>query len=224
MIPIAENLWRLTYPLKLLGLELGRRVTIIRLSSGKLVIHSSAPFSAKDVAEINALGQPGWLVDAILRHDTFAEQGHAAFPTIPYLAPRGFPDIVRLITKPIVPPPAEWNGELEVLELEGMPHMRETVFFHSPSRTLIVADLMLHFSEHEPLWREIMLKAGAVSGKHDPGMPRSFKFAIDNRDAFERSLERVMAWDFDRVIVGHGEIIEHSGKAKLSGVLQTAGL
>lgn len=222
--PIAENLWCKTYPLKMLGLELGRRVTIVRLSSGKLVIHSTAPFTAGDVAEVRALGQPGWILDAILRHDTFAAQGHAAFPDVPFLAPRGFPDVVKFITRPIVPPPAEWNGELEVIELDGMREARETVFFHHASRTLIVADLMFHFPEHGPWWKEFMLKAGAVAGEHDPGMPRSFKHAISDREALKRSLARVMAWDFDRVIVGHGEIVERDGKAQMSAMLQHAGL
>ena len=83
-LPLAENLWLLAYPLKMLGADLRRNVTLIRLRSGKVVIHSSAPFSAEDVAAIRALGEPGWLLDGILRHDTFAQEGRAAFPGIPY--------------------------------------------------------------------------------------------------------------------------------------------
>ncbi len=58
-------------------------VTLIRLRSGKLVIHSTAPFTPEDVAAIRALGEPGWLLDGILRHDTFANEGREAFPGIP---------------------------------------------------------------------------------------------------------------------------------------------
>jgi hypothetical protein len=44
---IAENLWTLQYPLTMLGVHVNRTVTLIRLSSGKLVIPSTALFRPK---------------------------------------------------------------------------------------------------------------------------------------------------------------------------------
>ena len=89
------------------------------------------------------LGKPGWLLDAMLRHDTFAKQGREAFPRIPFLAPEGFTEVVGFPTEPLIPAPAAWGDELKVLRLEGIPSMREHVVFHRSSRTLIVADLLL---------------------------------------------------------------------------------
>jgi hypothetical protein len=97
---IAENLWTLQYPLSLLGGHQDRIVTIIRLSTGKLIIHSTGPFTPADIAAITNLGTPAWIVDTMLRHDTFAQQGRDAFPTIPYLAPEGFADATRLHISP----------------------------------------------------------------------------------------------------------------------------
>jgi len=48
---IAENLWVRRYRLTLLGLQIGRTVTVMRLANGKRLIHSTAPFSGDDVAE-----------------------------------------------------------------------------------------------------------------------------------------------------------------------------
>src|SRR4051812_9989042 len=62
---IADNLWLCAYPLKMLGADLRRNVTLIRLNSGKLVIHSTAPFSPEEIAAIRALGEPAWLLDGI---------------------------------------------------------------------------------------------------------------------------------------------------------------
>jgi hypothetical protein len=42
-----------------------------------------------------------------------------------------------------------------------------------------------------------------------------FKMAIRDRAAFRESLDTVLAWDFDRVIVGHGENIASGGRAVL---------
>ncbi len=60
-LPLTENLCRLAYPLKIPGADLRRNVTLIRLQSGKVVIHSTAAFTPADVAAIRALGEPGWL-------------------------------------------------------------------------------------------------------------------------------------------------------------------
>jgi hypothetical protein len=219
---IAPSLWVIGYPLKMLGVDLRRNVSIIRLSSGKLVIHSTGPFSRADVARIGHLGEPAWLVDAMLRHDTFAREGHDAFPLIPYLAPEGFSAESGIDTISLTPPPAEWLGELEVLKLEGAPEFDEHVMLHRASRTLIVADLVVNFGPHQNLWSKVLLRIATVQGLHNPGVTRLFQKAVKDRSAFNRSLERLLSWDFERVIVGHGEIIEFSGQTKLRDAWKAA--
>jgi hypothetical protein len=220
--PIAENLWLLAYPLKMLGVDLRRNVTLVRLRSGKLLIHSSAPFSSENVAAIRALGEPGWLLDGILRHDTFAREGREAFPGIPYLAPEGFSEVVGFPTQPIVPPPAEWDAELLALEIQGAPDARDTALLHIPSRTLILTELVFNFGDDQPLWTELLLRV-AIGGQHHPGMSRPFKAGVKNEAAFGESIATILSWDFDRVIVGHGDVIPSDGKAKLRSALATAG-
>lgn len=220
--PITENLWLLAYPLKMLGADLRRNVTVIRLRSGKLVIHSTGPFTPADVDAIRALGEPGWLLDGILRHDTFAKEGREAFPGIPYLAPEGFSEVVGFSTTPIVPAPVEWDGELLALEIQGAPVARDTALLHVPSRTLILTELVFNFGDHQPIWTELLLRV-AVGGEHHPGMSRPFKAGVKDEAAFKSSLETILAWDFDRVIVGHGDVIETDGKAKLRAALDAAG-
>lgn len=219
---IAENLWLMPYPLKMLGADLRRNVTLVRLRTGKLLIHSTAPFSADDVAAIRAVGEPGWLLDGILRHDTFAHEGREAFPGIPYLAPIGFSEIVGFPTTPIVPAPPEWEGELRALEIQGAPTARDTALLHEPSRTLILTELVFNFGTDEPLWTEILLRM-AVTGEHHPGMSRPFKHGVEDKEAFQESMATILGWDFDRVIVGHGDPIETDGQAKLRAALKVAG-
>lgn len=222
MHPITENLWVLVYPLPLLGADFKRVVTIIRLRSGELIIHSTGPFSAEDAAAIKAAGRPGWLLDTMLRHDTFARQGRETFPDIPYLAPAGFCTNAGFPTHPLLPAPAAWGDEVEVLRIEGVPSMEEHVVFHRPSRTLIVADLFFNFGPDAPWWTRLLLLL-AVGKKHDPGMARSLRMTAKDKPALARSLATMMAWDFDRLIVGHGEIVETDGKRRAAEALRTAG-
>jgi hypothetical protein len=92
MKPLAENLWVLPYPLRLLGADFRRMVTVVRLGSGQLVIHSTGPFTAAEVAAISGLGRPGWLLEALLRHDTFPSGGAKPSPVSPSWPPRAFPE------------------------------------------------------------------------------------------------------------------------------------
>ncbi len=219
---IAENLWLLHYKLPILGEYLGRNVTIIRLSSGELVIHSTGPFSPEDVAAINALGKPAYLVEAITLHDTFAKEGRAAFPNLPFLAPDGFSETVGFPTETLGHAPAAWEGELDVLELAGKSAAKEFVFLHRPSRTLIVTDLLFNVEADAPLGVR-MASLLQVGLQHSPGVPRPEKLTVGDEDAFTGSLDTIMRWDFDRVIVGHGEPIETGGKARLNEAFKAAG-
>src|SRR4051794_35337557 len=78
MFSITPQLWALRYPLKHAGLDLQRNVTVVRLESGRVAILSSGPFTPDEVAAIKDIGQPCWLVEAMLRHDTFSREGWAA--------------------------------------------------------------------------------------------------------------------------------------------------
>ena len=80
MHQVAPGIWTLHYPLSVLGTNHGRTVTVIRLDSGKLLIHSMAPFSPEDIAAIRAQGEPAWLAEVMLFHDTYAAQGRGAAP------------------------------------------------------------------------------------------------------------------------------------------------
>ena len=223
MKPVAENLWTLHYPLPLLGDYLGRNVTVLRLSSGELIIHSTAPFTPGDVAAIRAVGRPAYLVESYNKHDTFAKEGRAAFPDVPFLAPAGFAEVAKVPTAPLDPPPAAWAGEVDLLELAGKPKDPEFVFLHRASRTLIVADLLFNVTRDAPLGPRLFGWAAIKSHDHEPGLPRPEISHVEDQAAFRASLDTVLGWDFDRIIVGHGEPIETDGRAKLTAALREAG-
>ena len=96
------------------------------------------------------------------------------------------------------------------------------MFLHRPSRTLIVTDLLFNVESNAPLGVR-MVSLLQVGTQHSPGVPRPEKFAVEDVDAFAGTLDTIMGWDFDRVIVGHGEPIETGGKARLNEAFKAAG-
>ena len=54
-------------------------------------------------------------------------------------------------------------------------------------------------------------------------MSRPVKAGVKDQAAFGKSLATILDWDFDRVIVGHVDVIESDGKTKLRAALAAAG-
>lgn len=224
LVGVADGVWTMTFPLKMLGVDIRRVVTVLELEARKVLVHSTAPFGASEVAAIRAVGEPMWLVDALLRHDTFATEGRAAFPEARYLAPPGFDAGKGIATESLVPPPEQWAGEIDVLAVDGAPDFGEVVILHRASKTLIVGDLIVNFPAGEGLWSELMFKLGSVGCHTQPGVTKPFKHAIKDGTTFLKSLETILSWDFDRIIVGHGEPVLTDAKTKLRQAFANAGM
>src|SRR5438270_13434296 len=75
---IADDVMLMSFPWRPLGIHFKRNVTLLRLADGRVIVHSTAPFTEQDIAAIRCFGEPGWLVEASLVHATFAIQGRAA--------------------------------------------------------------------------------------------------------------------------------------------------
>ena len=218
---ITDDLALLQYPFRVFGIDFTRNVTLIRLNDGRLVIHSTAPFSADDVAMIRKFGEPAWLVDATLMHDTFGQQGRAAFPGIPYLAPPGFAEVSGVDTNPLCPAPNEWSGQLDVVPIEGT-RKYEHALLHRNSRTLVVADLMFSFAEGGSSWSRFFVR-NVMRLPRLQGISVFFRMLINDRQAFARSMAEVLELDFIRIIVGHREVIGNEPKEVLRRALRERG-
>jgi len=220
---IAPGVVLMQYPLRAFGIDFRRCVTLLRLADGRVAIHSSAPFTAEDVAAIRRFGVPSWLVEATLMHDTFARLVSAVFPDLPYLAPEGFTKPSGVPTQPLCPPPSDWAGEIEVLKVEGLRKINEHALFHRASRTLVLADLLFHFPTDSRGWPRFF-------ARHIMRLPRLsgisafFRLMIRDRKAFALSMKKMLDWDFEHIVVGHGEPIQNDAKKIVARILRDPGL
>jgi len=218
---LANDLFFQDFSMPLIGTDLGRRVTVVRFGGGDLLIHSTAEFRPEDIAELEKLGKPRWIVEATEFHDTFAQSSREAFPKLGYYAPPSLAKEVGGVELGSDSSGMPWGSDLQSLRFEGAPKLGEHAFFHQPSRTLILADLVFNLLNSTG-WERLLVRY--VSGvKVMPGMSRLFKFLIKDRKAFLASMNQMMEWDFDRIIVAHGEIIESGGREKLRGALERGG-
>ena len=216
---IDDDVVVMSFPLKAFGIDFGRNVTLLRLRDGRVVVHSSAPFTDQDLSAIRRLGEPCWLVDASLLHDTFAKAGRAAFPDLPYLAPNGFTKTSGVTVQSLDNPPPDWHGELDVLRIEGT-RVNEYVFLHRRSRTLVTADLFFSFPRETRGWARFF-------SRHIMRLPRLFGISvfyrflmINDRSAFERSMRELLRWDFANLVVAHRHPIEKTARVAVETALR----
>ncbi|MBA3962085.1 MAG: hypothetical protein H0X40_09310 [Chthoniobacterales bacterium] len=208
------------FPLRAFAIDFARNVTLLRLRDGRVLIHSTAPFSAQDVEVMRAFGEPCWLVEATRMHDTFARAGCAALPDVPYLTPNE--SLRGVAAHPLLPPPAAWDGEIDLLPLEGLRGTNEHVFFHRRSRTLVVADSLFHFPAETRGWPRFFAQH-VMRLPQLVGMSIFFRLMIRDRAAFEDSMRKVLAWDFDRIVPGHREPIQENARDILRASLSSRG-
>jgi hypothetical protein len=107
-----------------------------------------------------------------------------------------------------------WETELPKLLIRGMPKLNEFVFLHRPSRTLIVADLVFNFNvSQQHLLGKLFLKLNGIYDR--VGCSRVFRRSIKDRQAFSSSITELLQLDFDRLVLGHGAILEKEAKQTL---------
>ena len=220
---LTDDVALLQFPLRAFGIDFRRNVTLLRLRDSRVLIHSTAPFVSEDVKAIRRFGQPAWLVEATSLHDTFAKAGCAAFPELPYFAPADFANGGGVATEPRPAIPKEWAGEIEMLKIGGLRLVREYAFLHCTSRTLVLADLLIHFppelrgSSHFFVQR-IMRLPDLL------GISLFFRLMIRDKKRFAESMRILLGWDFDRIVVAHSEPVLHDAKSVFARALRERGL
>jgi hypothetical protein len=110
-------------------------------------------------------------------------------------------------------PEASWAGTLDQVLVEGLPLVNEVVFFHRESKTLIATDLAFNVGSSSPLPTRVVFRLARAYGSLSPTLLE--RLMLRDRSAFRRSLQRILAWPFERVIVAHGDVSETGGREEL---------
>jgi hypothetical protein len=192
---------------------MGRRMTVVRLPTGDLFVHSPADLRPELRAALTELGDVRLVVPASSLHG-HASMGHyqRAYPDAELFATPGLarkrPELDFAGELGGRPDP-RWADALDQTLFRGHRMLEEVVFLHRPSRSLIVGDTCFNIERDAPLTTRLW----AWGPKRSPraGPTPLFKLAIRDKGAARDSVERVLRWDFERIVVGHGAIVERDG-------------
>lgn len=213
---LAPDLWIAERPQRFYGLEVGTRMNVVRLVDGSLLLHAPVALSAGLCAELNALGPVRYVVAPNRVHHLYAGRVAETYPGARLWVAPGLPEKrpdLRFEAVLDDEAPPEWRGQLDQAFFRGRPYENEVAFFHRASRTLLLCDLAFNFRESTTLPTRILMSLVASYGYFGPS--KLDPLLIRDRAAARASLERILSWDFDRVVVAHGDVQETGGRALL---------
>ncbi len=214
---LDRDLWAIEQPLHAGGLELGARTCVVRLADGGLVVHAPGPLTAGLKGEIGAIGPVRAIVAPNLLHHLFLADAARAFPHARVFAAPGLREKLGSARVDEVldeKPPALWAGQLDQLLVEGTPALGEVVFLHRASNTLLCLDLCFNVRRSSSRFTRLFMRVNGAWDRFGPS--RIFRYAMTkDRERLRASIERLLAWDFDRVTVAHGDVLEKGGRDAL---------
>ena len=186
-----------------------RRMTVVRLSGNRTAIYSAIALDEPEMARIEAMGRPAFLIVPGDHHRLDAKIWKDRYPDAQVIAPPGaaaaaeeavpvdaVSDVLddRQVRLVIVPGIGGHEAALEVRRASGL--------------TLVVNDIIAHVAHPHGIGANIMARLFGF-GVSAPQIPRPVKRGLDDKPALARQFA---AWAADpslqRIIVSHGDVIE----------------
>ncbi|ATB50690.1 DUF4336 domain-containing protein [Corallococcus macrosporus] len=210
---VAEDVYALSVEFRVGPMDLGGRMTAVRLPDGGLWLHSPVRFGPEARAAVDALGPVRFLVAPNLMHHLHVRDWAAAYPDAKVAAPAALqgkrPDL-RIDVALGDAAEAGWAGVLDQVLVRGMPRVDEVLFFHRPSRTLFVTDLAFNVHRTGSWFTRVYLKLSGAWQRLAPSLLA--RSVVKDRQAVRASLARAQAWDVARVVVCHGDVVEQGAQ------------
>lgn len=214
---IDTGIWATEAPQRWLGAEVGTRMTLIRLADGSLFVHSPVRLNDEIRATLDRIGPVRHVVAPNRFHHLYAADYRRNYPETKLYAAPGLETKRRDLHFDVIlsdEAPAAWRGQIDQLIFRGFSPLNETVFFHRPSRTVVFTDLLFNLTHTDSAWTRVVLTLDGGFG--GPAVARTFRLLMRMRKRMVMdSVARILKWDFDRMTLAHGDIVERGAKTVL---------
>ncbi len=198
------------------GFPFSTRMTIVRLGKGDLWIHSPEKINADLKGELADIGEVKYLVSPNKLHHLFLAEWIREYPQAVTCAAPGLARKRKDIEFAIelsATAEDEWAEDISQTLFEGSPAMEEVVFFHKPSSTLILTDLIENFDPKTlNVWQRGLARLAGILAPHGK-TPLDWRvsFLLGSRQKARESLAQMLEWNPDNIILSHGQCIMGNG-------------
>ncbi|WOT06835.1 DUF4336 domain-containing protein [Shewanella youngdeokensis] len=220
MQEIASNIWVFEGEyVPFLRFPFTTRMTVIRLSSGDLWVHSPIKITSTLQKQIDQLGLVKYLIAPNQLHHLFMSEWQLAYPNaISY----GTDGVIKKRTDLKFeysfnqPRHSVWSADVEELLFTGSALMQECVFFHKHSGVLIVTDLIENFTGDDFNCCQRLVAKGVGILAPNGKMPLDWRLSfIFNLGEARRHLSVILSWQPKIIVMSHGQIIEQDAESFL---------
>ena len=218
---VPGHVWLKRYPVRFAAMDISARLTLLRLRNGSLLAHSPCPIDLALKAEVEAIGPLRHIVAPGDYHYFHVASWQEAFPeATTWICPgveRKRPNLRFDWLLGDRSPPV-WEDEIDQVLMRGTRFITEVAFFHRASRTLVLTDLVENVGDATPGASDRLLRfwwKAVFRMWNCPKPAPEYQMGWSDKAAARESLERILAWDFERVVLAHGDCIDIDAKARV---------
>jgi hypothetical protein len=201
-------------------IDCGCRTTIIRLSDGGLWVHSPIALTSELQDKVNELGDVTHILLPNAFHHVFAKEWITAYPKATVTGTRAVAkkrsDLA--FTHVLPDDKAPWGSDIHARVIQGKKIFDEAVCFHEATNTLILTDLVFNFIDAPNASTGLLLRFWGVYRNFGPS--RLLRFLLKNTPEVRASVNTILSWDFQRIIMAHGNVLEANAKPAFKQAFQ----
>lgn len=221
--PVADGVWIVDagriHPA---GFPLSVRMTIIRLASGDLLLHSPTQYSTALREALERLGPIKYLLAPNVAHWMFLPEWQAALPMAKLFAAPGLGERAQVRRAGLRidhelgdKTPNEWSEELELVLINAL-FFSEVELFHKPSRSLVLTDIIQNLAPQglPPVARGVANLLGITAPNGRAPAYLRLLLRLGGRSV-QTAVARLIELAPARVIFAHGRWFESGGTEQL---------
>lgn len=219
---IPGKIYIVEYPIHYAGLDLFSRMSLVRLDDGKLWVHSPCQLDEQLKSEIDRLGEVAYIIAPGNFHHLHVSDFQNHYPDAEtFLCPGLEKKRQDLKFDWILGnrPDPRWNAEFDQVAIQGTHIISEVAFVHKNSRTLILVDLLENIGDDYTHEVSLLLKfwwKAVFMMWNNPKAAPEYQIGWGDKAVVRKGLETILSWDFDRIILAHGNLIESNAKTILN--------
>ncbi|WP_010141825.1 DUF4336 domain-containing protein [Oceanicola sp. S124] len=208
--PFGPEIWIVDGPhIRFYGMPFSTRMTLVRLPSGRLWIHSPIRPAPGLFETVEALGPVAHLVAPNAIHYASLPDWQRRFPeartwVAPGVRARAASRKLEIGPAEELARQADWEDVLHGHLVTGSKVLQEMVFFHAPSRCLVLTDFIENFDPAKLPWLMGKLVKLAGISRPDGRMPPDMRATFD-KAALRDHVETLLSWQPETAIMAHGE-------------------
>ena len=213
---VDDNILTVTGEIHMPLTEFPRRMTVVHLADGRLVIFNGIALDDKEMRALEAIGTPAFLIVPNDHHRLDARIYKERYPTLRVVAPEGARDAVEKIVPVDTSSPELGDPNVRFFTVAGTKgHEAALTVKSTHGTTLILNDLVGNMHDASGFAGWLLRRAGFAGDQ--PQIPKVVKVGmIDDKQALRAQL---LQWADDaslaRILVSHGEPIEERPREAL---------